>query len=80
MGTFGSLSSTASSNRTFRVDTTAGLKGLLPALRDKLKRDPAYFTKVYQHTFNFAREEGQRSLREHAGFPSRPMLNQICDI
>lgn len=34
----------------------------LPRLRDKLGSDPAYFKKVYNHTFDFARSEGQRSL------------------
>ncbi|KAJ7038883.1 Cullin binding-domain-containing protein [Mycena alexandri] len=34
----------------------------LPRLRTKLASDAAYFTKVYNHTFEFARGEGQRSI------------------
>jgi DCN1-like protein 1/2 len=46
-----------------RVDTPEALAARLPALRARLRSEPAYFAKVYQHTFDFARAEGQRSLR-----------------
>lgn len=35
---------------------------ILPPLRDRLSNDATYFRKVYNHTFDFARSEGQRSL------------------
>ena len=38
------------------------MRNALPRLRDKLAEDPVYFRKVYIHTFDFARVEGQRSL------------------
>ncbi|EAU87963.1 defective in Cullin neddylation protein 1 [Coprinopsis cinerea okayama7 len=44
------------------VDSIQGLKALLPKLRNQLGSDPKYFKKVYSHTFDFARNEGQRSL------------------
>ncbi|EIN05181.1 defective in Cullin neddylation protein 1 [Punctularia strigosozonata HHB-11173 SS5] len=44
------------------TDNIAGMKTSLLRLRDKLGSDPAYFAKVYGHTFDFARAEGQRSL------------------
>ncbi|RDB17739.1 Defective in cullin neddylation protein 1 [Hypsizygus marmoreus] len=43
-------------------DSIPAMKAALPLLRDKLARDPTYFRKVYNHTFDFARSEGQRSL------------------
>jgi DCN1-like protein 1/2 len=52
-----------------RVDSVDGLKARLPALRQRLRAEPAYFAKVYQHTFDFARAEGQRSLRAHPLLP-----------
>ncbi|KAG6910367.1 hypothetical protein DXG01_011082 [Tephrocybe rancida] len=44
------------------VDSIAAMKAVLPKLKAKLSNDPAYFRKVYNHTFDFARSEGQRSL------------------
>lgn len=38
------------------------MKTTLVHLRDQLGRDPDYFQKVYNHTFEFARSDGQRSL------------------
>lgn len=35
-------------------------------MRDQVRSDPAYFAKIYQHAFDFARAEGQRSLRKFA--------------
>ncbi|KAG9217845.1 hypothetical protein PLEOSDRAFT_1067985 [Pleurotus ostreatus PC15] len=43
-------------------DSIPGMKVALVRLRDKLGSDPGYFQKVYNHTFDFARTEGQRSL------------------
>lgn len=40
------------------------MKSVLTRLRKQLASDPAYFQKVYNHTFDFARTEGQRSLGE----------------
>ncbi|EDR09590.1 uncharacterized protein LACBIDRAFT_293835 [Laccaria bicolor S238N-H82] len=39
-----------------------GMKTTLVQLRDQLGREPDYFQKVYNHTFEFARSDGQRSL------------------
>ena len=38
------------------------MRQALPGLREKLGSDREYFSKVYSHTFNFSRNEGQRSL------------------
>lgn len=43
-------------------DTIVGMKDTLTRLRAKLGSDSTYFHKVYDHTFTFARTEGQRSL------------------
>jgi len=43
-------------------DSIAAMKTALPRLRTKLGQDPAYFQKVYNHTFEFAKQEGQRSI------------------
>lgn len=43
-------------------DSIPAMKACLPRLRDKLAKDSAYFKKVYNHTFEFARTEGARSL------------------
>ncbi|KAG2117152.1 defective in Cullin neddylation protein 1, partial [Suillus discolor] len=43
-------------------DTIDGMKDALTRLRAKLGSDSTYFHKVYDHTFSFARTEGQRSL------------------
>lgn len=63
------ISSTAICNcwlSTFlRCDSITGMKVALVRLRDKLGSDPGYFQKVYNHTFDFARTEGQRSLGKH---------------
>lgn len=44
-------------------DSVPAMKAAVGRLRDKLGSDPAYFLKVYSHTFDFARAPGQRSLR-----------------
>lgn len=46
----------------FRCDNMASMKKILSDLRDKLASNPEYFKNVYNHTFDFARSEGQRSL------------------
>ncbi|KAJ7447330.1 Cullin binding-domain-containing protein [Mycena galericulata] len=43
-------------------DTLPAMKSALPRLRTKLGQDADYFQKVYNHTFEFARMEGQRSI------------------
>lgn len=43
-------------------DSIPSMKTTLVQLRDQLGRDPDYFQKVYNHTFEFARSDGQRSL------------------
>ncbi|TFK71230.1 defective in Cullin neddylation protein 1, partial [Pluteus cervinus] len=50
-------------------DSLAGMKSALGTLRTKLSNDPAYFRKVYGHTFDFARQEGQRSLGTDTAIP-----------
>ncbi|KAF9559032.1 DUF298-domain-containing protein [Agrocybe pediades] len=44
------------------ADSIPAMKNALVRLRDQLASDPAYFKKVYNNTFDFARSEGQRSL------------------
>lgn len=41
------------------------MKNTIGRLRDKLGADPVYFQKVYNHTFDFARSAGQRSLGDY---------------
>ncbi|KAH7911133.1 Cullin binding-domain-containing protein [Hygrophoropsis aurantiaca] len=48
--------------RRLGCDTIDSMQTSLPNLRSKLGNDPKYFQKVYNHTFDFARSEGQRSL------------------
>lgn len=43
-------------------DSIPSMSELLPKLRDKMSSDPAYFKKVYNYAFEFARTQGQRSL------------------
>lgn len=45
------------------------MKDALVRLRDRLGSDPVYFEKVYKHTFDLARNEGQRSIGETQTFP-----------
>lgn len=61
---------------TEKIDSLAGQKKLLPRLRDELKKDSpvrgdrgtesksGLFHRVYEFTYTFAREEGQKSLCE----------------
>jgi DCN1-like protein 1/2 len=57
-----------------RVDSVAGMKAALPRLKMKLGSDPAYFQLVYNHTFDFARSPGQRSLGRITAFCSHFLL------
>ncbi|CAK5271345.1 unnamed protein product, partial [Mycena citricolor] len=43
-------------------DSLSAMKASLPKLKAKLAQDAAYFQKVYNHTFDFAKSEGQRSI------------------
>lgn len=63
---------------TEKVDTLAAQKKLLPKLRDELKKDApvrglrategksGLFHRVYEFTYTFARQEGQKSLGEYS--------------
>ncbi|KAF5334925.1 hypothetical protein D9611_010029 [Ephemerocybe angulata] len=44
------------------VDSLPAMKAVVAKLRKQLSSDPKYFGKVYAHTFEFAKSEGQRSL------------------
>lgn len=57
----------------FRVDSITAMKVILPKLATQLSNDPYYFRKVYNHTFEFGRSEGQRSLG--LSLPSNIMLS-----
>jgi hypothetical protein len=48
----------------YRADSISEMKGALEKLRVQLGSDSIYFEKVYKYTFDFARNEGQRSLGE----------------
>lgn len=50
-----------------RCDSLEGMRAVLPRIRAKLHSDSAYFKKVYNHTFDFGKNEGQRSLGASAG-------------
>jgi hypothetical protein len=47
-----------------RCDSTERLKALLPRLEQELK-DPAKFKDLYQFTFTFAKNPGQKGLGEY---------------
>lgn len=51
-----------------RCDTLPAMKMMTLRLRDRLSSDSVYFQKVYNHTFDFGRAEGQRSLGEKNPF------------
>lgn len=61
-----------------RCDSIPAMKASLVKLKDKLGSNPEYFQKVYNHTFDFAKLEGQRSigtaLRIYVYFELRPYL------
>ena len=48
----------------YRADSISEMKYALDRLRLQLGSNPAYFEKVYKYTFDFARNDGQRSLGE----------------
>jgi DCN1-like protein 1/2 len=58
-----SLEFIAIANICTRCDSIPTMKSAINRLRDKLGSDSEYFQKVYNHTFDFARSPGQRSLR-----------------
>lgn len=43
------------------------MKNRLPGLRKQLNSDPAYFKKVYMHTFDLAKAPGSRTLALDSG-------------
>ncbi|KAJ6626013.1 defective in Cullin neddylation protein 1 [Mycena sp. CBHHK59/15] len=43
-------------------DTLPAMRAALGRLRTRLGSEPAYFQRVYNHTFEFAKAEGQRSI------------------
>ena len=53
-----------------RADSISEMKNVLHRLREQLGSDSIYFEQVYKYTFDFARNEGQRSVGEN--FPSTP--------
>lgn len=53
------------------------MKTALTRLRTRLGTDTAYFTKVYNHTFEFARMEGQRSIGAFSVFPASNSFHSI---
>lgn len=54
--------------RSLGVDSVSGMRSALTRLRKTLASDFSYFRKVYLYTFDFARSEGQRSLRMYPFF------------
>ena len=48
----------------YSADSIPEMKNALVKLRKQLGSDFEYFEKVYKYTFDFARNEGQRSLGE----------------
>lgn len=48
----------------YRADSISEMKSALDRLRDQLGSDSSYFEKVYKYTFDFARNDGQRSIGE----------------
>lgn len=49
------------------IDSLAKMKSALPGLRKKLNSNPAYFKKVYMHTFDLCKAPGARSLTLETG-------------
>lgn len=48
--------------KSLNCDSISLMQSALPKLRDKLANDPAYFTSVYNYTFEFAKSGAQRSI------------------
>ena|ERR1700761_6814776 len=59
--------------KALNCDSITAMRGVLPRLRDQLGSQATYFNKVYSHTFDFAKSEGQRSL----GMLSEPSLHLV---
>ena len=53
--------------RSTSIDSIIGMKNRLPGLRNQLNSDPAYFKKVYMHTFDLAKAQGSRTLALDSG-------------
>lgn len=51
--------------RSLHCDSLSTMRETLGKLRQRLGSDSAYFIKVYNYTFDFAKSEGQRSLGMH---------------
>jgi predicted lipoprotein with Yx(FWY)xxD motif len=62
------LGHTSNTDAAPRCDSMPTMKGAIGRLRDRLGSEPEYFQKVYNHTFDFARSPGQRSLRMSTPF------------
>lgn len=58
-------------------DSIPSMKSTLTRLRDKLGSDPAYFQQVYNHTFDFARGDGQRSLGPNLALLTVPLVLMV---
>jgi len=43
-------------------DSISSMRDIVPKLRDKMSSDPAYYKKIYNYTFEFAKAQGQRSV------------------
>lgn len=48
--------------KTLKRDTIESQRSYVDTIRRNLKSDPAYFRKVYNFTFEYAKETGQKSL------------------
>jgi len=48
--------------KSLECDSLDSMKAALPRLRDKLANDRSYFSSVYNYTFDFAKNSGQRSI------------------
>jgi len=51
------------------ADTVEAMKSALDKLRERTASDPVYFTKVYNHTFDYVRVPGARSLGLDTAIP-----------
>lgn len=62
--------------RAVKKDSIDGQKAHVQTLRTNLSSDEAYFTKVYNFCFDYAKEAGQKSLcRPHLDFRIAVVLN-----
>lgn len=49
------------------IESIGAMKNRLPGLRKQLNSDPAYFKKVYMHTFDLAKAPGSRTVALDSG-------------